>query len=66
MKTTPFTEKHISLGAKMHEFAGYNMPLFLILISEPTRRTPISYAVLCLKKKKSVTNAYFPLPISVG
>ena len=20
MKTTPFTEKHISLGAKMHEF----------------------------------------------
>ena len=24
MKTTPFTEKHISLGAKMHEFAGYN------------------------------------------
>lgn len=27
MKTTPFTEKHISLGAKMHEFAGYNMPI---------------------------------------
>ena len=26
MKTTPFTEKHISLGAKMHEFAGYSMP----------------------------------------
>ncbi len=26
MKTTPYTEKHISLGAKMHEFAGYNMP----------------------------------------
>ena len=25
MKTTPFTEKHIALGAKMHEFAGYNM-----------------------------------------
>ena len=23
MKTTPFTEKHIALGAKMHEFAGY-------------------------------------------
>lgn len=27
MKVTPFTEKHISLGAKMHEFAGYNMPI---------------------------------------
>ncbi|MDR0894974.1 MAG: glycine cleavage system aminomethyltransferase GcvT [Prevotellaceae bacterium] len=27
MKSTPFTEKHLSLGAKMHEFAGYNMPI---------------------------------------
>ena len=27
MKTTPFTEKHIARGAKMHEFAGYNMPI---------------------------------------
>lgn len=27
MKTTPFTERHIALGAKMHEFAGYNMPI---------------------------------------
>lgn len=27
MKTTPFTENHIALGAKMHEFAGYNMPI---------------------------------------
>lgn len=27
MKTTPFTEKHKALGAKMHEFAGYNMPI---------------------------------------
>ncbi len=27
MKSTPFTEKHIALGAKMHEFAGYNMPI---------------------------------------
>lgn len=27
MKTTPFTEKHISLGAKMCDFAGYNMPV---------------------------------------
>lgn len=27
MKTTPFTHLHIALGAKMHEFAGYNMPI---------------------------------------
>ncbi len=27
MKHTPFTEKHIALGAKMAEFAGYNMPI---------------------------------------
>jgi aminomethyltransferase len=27
MKTTPFTETHIALGAKMAEFAGYNMPI---------------------------------------
>lgn len=27
MKTTPFTKIHEGLGAKMHEFAGYNMPI---------------------------------------
>ena len=27
MKNTPFTQKHIQLGAKMAEFAGYNMPI---------------------------------------
>jgi aminomethyltransferase len=27
MKPTPFTSKHIALGAKMAEFAGYNMPI---------------------------------------
>ena len=31
--------------------------LSLIHISEPTRRTPISYAVFCLKKKKD-TDSY--------
>src|SRR5665647_3666274 len=42
-------------GAK---FSAYLQPylehfnLSLIHISEPTRRTPISYAVFCLKKKK--------------
>ncbi len=27
MKSTPFTHKHIALGAKMAEFARYNMPI---------------------------------------
>ena len=27
MKATPFTPKHIALGAKMAEFAGFNMPI---------------------------------------
>lgn len=27
MKNTPFYQKHIELGAKMAEFAGYNMPI---------------------------------------
>lgn len=27
MKTTPLTDKHLALGAKMAEFAGYNMPI---------------------------------------
>ena len=27
MKQTPFTDMHIELGAKMHEFAGFNMPI---------------------------------------
>jgi len=27
MKTTPLTEKHLALGARMAAFAGYNMPI---------------------------------------
>ena len=27
MKSTPFTQFHLALGAKMAEFAGYNMPI---------------------------------------
>lgn len=27
MKNTPFTSKHVALGAKMAPFAGYNMPI---------------------------------------
>jgi len=27
MKNTPFTERHLALGAKMAPFAGYNMPI---------------------------------------
>ena len=39
------------LNAKI-DAAIAELQLSLIHISEPTRRTPISYAVFCLKKKK--------------
>lgn len=34
MKNTPFTSMHIALGAKMAEFAGYNMPISYAGINE--------------------------------
>lgn len=34
MKQTPFTPKHLALGAKMAEFAGYNMPISYAGINE--------------------------------
>ena len=34
MKNTPFTKRHIELGAKMAEFAGYNMPISYTGINE--------------------------------
>jgi aminomethyltransferase len=34
IKNTPLTEKHISLGAKMAAFAGYNMPISYAGIKE--------------------------------
>jgi aminomethyltransferase len=34
MKNTPITDKHIALGAKMAEFAGYNMPIVYTSIQE--------------------------------
>jgi aminomethyltransferase len=34
MKNTPFTALHIALGAKMAEFAGYNMPISYSGINE--------------------------------
>ena len=34
MKNTPFTERHLALGAKMAGFAGYNMPISYTGINE--------------------------------
>jgi aminomethyltransferase len=34
MKHTPFSQKHIEMGAKMVEFAGYNMPISYTGINE--------------------------------
>ena len=45
---------HINLKQTVlaNDTAAQRKHLSLIHISEPTRRTPISYAVFCLKKKK--------------
>src|SRR5664279_455834 len=53
---TPLVTHHMSLEQAPEAYALYDrreaLKLSLIHISEPTRRTPISYAVFCLKKKK--------------
>ncbi|HMQ49017.1 MAG TPA: glycine cleavage system aminomethyltransferase GcvT [Saprospiraceae bacterium] len=38
MKSTPLTNKHIALGAKMAEFAGFNMPISYAGIQEEHRQ----------------------------
>src|SRR5680860_1268522 len=46
---------HVEYQTKARHYSHVDCPghaLSLIHISEPTRRTPISYAVFCLKKKK--------------
>src|SRR5665647_3775143 len=45
-------KKHYLTAGECLQRAGVYYHLSLIHISEPTRRTPISYAVFCLKKKK--------------
>src|SRR5680860_1675206 len=44
--------KDESMRLDLNSFKVLGGSLSLIHISEPTRRTPISYAVFCLKKKK--------------
>src|SRR5664279_6458923 len=46
-----FTDPKYSKNFKTFPFKHAVFSLSLIHISEPTRRTPISYAVFCLKKK---------------
>ena len=48
------SEKTLDMIVNLCKNRGYVFPLSLIHISEPTRRTPISYAVFCLKKKKDL------------
>src|SRR5664279_1366584 len=47
LRRDPRASLHVTRG----DFFAY-VVLEVIHISEPTRRTPISYAVFCLKKKK--------------
>ena len=61
LKSTPEYQKIAASLASPGPAALFGLPpagrallyLSLIHISEPTRRTPISYAVFCLKKKKT-------------
>ena len=60
VKNTPFTEKHIALGAKMAPFAGYNMPISYTGINDEhaTVACPITKAALwmtcwCIVWKKT-------------
>src|SRR5665647_1953284 len=56
MKAFPEDKMFMYAIPQPEDFYFYNdMGLSLIHISEPTRRTPISYAVFCLKKKKKNT-----------
>ena len=59
----PFPKEE-ELNQKLERLSELNALLnilSLIHISEPTRRTPISYAVFCLKKKKPISYAIFCL-----
>ena len=52
-----YTDELITMARDVNEKPPkreMDMLLSLIHISEPTRRTPISYAVFCLKKKKKI------------
>src|SRR5665647_2640745 len=47
-----YDDADVAAGATITDYVGTDtvLTLSLIHISEPTRRTPISYAVFCLKK----------------
>ena len=52
----------------IYPFRGYVEQLYnlsLIHISEPTRRTPISYAVFCLKKKNNTNKITSSIKLSI-
>ena len=64
-----YTSAHREIFSEMERLLSHGKPIDLITlaealeqngnclllhISEPTRRTPISYAVFCLKKKKLI------------
>ena len=51
--------KKENIGSEISTIVENNLRLSLIHISEPTRRTPISYAVFCLKKEQPLLSMWF-------
>ncbi|MBK6933473.1 MAG: glycine cleavage system aminomethyltransferase GcvT, partial [Saprospirales bacterium] len=45
MKSTPLTEKHLAMGAKMAEFAGYHMPISYTTITDEHQAVRTSVGV---------------------
>ena len=73
MKTTPFTDVHIALGAKMHEFAGFNMPIeysgiideeliAMMKTMEITANTEEQYAI-CRDVQKYIADMVIEIPL---
>ena len=54
----------IRVNGENGKYFAHTLNLSLIHISEPTRRTPISYAVFCLKKKKPRERQKYRMPYS--
>ena len=76
MKTTAFTKYHIAAGAKMAEFAGYNMPIefsgindehmTVLIITHNSALAPMAHKIIRFRSGKVISQEIneHPTPIS--